>query len=146
MNNILFLNKLLFKCKKVPSPLCYFCNSADETTLHIFYTGNITERLWNELQYFVSQYLYISEITPQSALFGFFNIGNQQNNFLLINHFLLLFKYYLCRSRENEAVCFTSLELYLIKIKTIKQNISPYSSQKKEKCRKKWRVIGNILK
>ena len=146
LNNILFLNKLLFKCKKVPSPLCYFCNSADETALHIFYTGNITERLWNELQYFVSQYLYISEITPQSAFFGFFNIGNQQNNFLLINHFLLLFKYYLCMSRENGAVCFTRLELYLIKIKTIEQNISPYSSQKKEKCRKKWRVIENILK
>ena len=31
MNNILFLNKLLFKFKKVPPPLCSFCNSADET-------------------------------------------------------------------------------------------------------------------
>ena len=57
LNNILFLNKLLFKFKKVPSPLCSFCNSADETPLHIFNTCNITKRLWNELQYFVSQYL-----------------------------------------------------------------------------------------
>ena len=134
LNNILFLNKLLFKFKKVPSPLCSFCNSADETPLHIFYTCNITKRLWNELQYFVSHYLYIPEITPQSALFGFFNISNQQQNFLLINHLLLLFKYYLYMSREHGAVCFTSLKLYLIKIKTIEQNISPCNSHKKEKC------------
>ena len=94
LNNILFLNKLLFKFKKVSSRLCFFCNSADETPLHIFYTCNVTKRLWNELQYFVYQYLYI-EITPQSALLGFFNIGSQQQNFLLINHLLLIFKHYL---------------------------------------------------
>ena len=67
LNNILLLNKLLFKFKKVPSPLCSFCNCEDETPLHIFYTCNITKQLWNELQYFVSKYLYIPEITPQSA-------------------------------------------------------------------------------
>ena len=64
LNNILFLNKLLFKFKKAPLPLCSFCNSADETPLHILYTCNTTKRLWNELQYFVSQYLYIPEIIP----------------------------------------------------------------------------------
>ena len=47
-------------------------------------------------------------------------------------------------STEHGAVCFTTL--YLIKITTIEQNISPCSSHKKEKCRKKWRVIENILK
>ena len=120
LNNILLLNKLLFKFKKVPSPLCSFCNSADETSLHSFYTCNVTKRLWNELQHFVSQYLYIPEITPQRAF--------------LINHLLLLFKYYLYMSREHGAVCFTSLKLYLIKIKTIEQNISPCNSHKKEKC------------
>ena len=78
LNNILFLKKLLFTFKKVPSSLCSFCNFADKTALHIFYTCNITKPLWNELRYFVSQYLYIPEITPQSALFRFFNIGNQQ--------------------------------------------------------------------
>ena len=81
LNNILLLNKLLFKFKKVPSPL------------HIFYACNVTKRLWNADQYFVSQYLFIPEINPQSALFGFFNIGNQQQNFLLINHLLLISVY-----------------------------------------------------
>ena len=59
----------------------------------------------------------IPEITPQIALVGFFNIGNQQQNFLLINHLLQLFKHYLYMLRERRAVCFTSLKLYLMKIK-----------------------------
>ena len=37
LNNILFLNKLPFRFKKDRSPLCSFCNSANETPLHIFY-------------------------------------------------------------------------------------------------------------
>ena len=73
LNNILFLNKLLFKFEKVRSPLFSYCNSADETPVHIFYTCNITKRLWNKLTYFVSRYLYIPETTPQSALLGFLN-------------------------------------------------------------------------
>ena len=107
---------------------------------------NITKRLWNELKYFVSQYLYTPEITPQSALLGFLNLGNKQQNFLLINHLLLIFKHYLYISRECGAICFASLKLYLIKIKTIEQNVSPCSNQKKKKCRRKWSGIENILK
>ena len=47
-------------------------------------------------------------------------------------------------SREHGAVSFTSLKLYLIKIKTIEQDTSPCKKQKK-KCGRKWRVIENIL-
>ena len=84
--------------------------------------------------------------SQQSALFIFVNIGNQKQNFLLINHLLLIFKHHLHMSSENGAVCFTNLKLYLIKIKTKEQNIRPCSSQKKEKHRRKWRNIENILK
>ena len=132
LNNVLFLNKLLFKFKKVPSRVCSFYNSADETLLDIFQACNIRKQLWNKLQYFVSQYLFIPEITLQSVFLRFFNISNQQHNFLLINHLLLIFKHYLYMSSGHEAVCFTSLKLYLIKIKTIKQNTSPCSSQKRK--------------
>ena len=45
LSNILFLNKLPSKFKKVSSPL------------HIFYSSNISKRFWNQLQDFVSQNL-----------------------------------------------------------------------------------------
>ena len=35
-HNILFLNKMLFKWKKVASPLCSFCKQEDENILHLF--------------------------------------------------------------------------------------------------------------
>ena len=133
LNNILFLHKLLFMLKKVSSALRSFCNSVDETPLHIFVTCNIEKGFWNELQYFVSQYRYVPEITLQRALLGFFNIGNQQQNFLLTNNLLSIFRYFLYMLREHGAVCFNSLKLYLIKNKTIEQNISSCSSQIKEK-------------
>ena len=142
--SILFLNKLHFKFKKVTSPLSYFCDSADETLLHIFYTCNITNRLWNELQYFVSQYLYIAELHRMSSS-DFLMSAIRDKIFILINHLLLIFRHYLYMSREHGTVCFTNLKLYLIKIKTTEQNISPCSSQKNEKCRRKWRVTKNVL-
>ena len=92
--------------------------------LHIFHTCNVTKRLWKKLQYFVSQYLCIPEIALQSAHLGFVNIGNQQYNCLCINQpittnfqLLIFHLHYLYMSREHGAVCFTSLKLYLIKIK-----------------------------
>ena len=100
--------------------------------------------MWNKLQYFVSQNLCIPEITAQSALFRFFNSRNQKLKFLSIKHLLLIFKHYLYMSRAVcGAVCFTNLKMYLIKIKTIEQNISPCSSQKKEKF---WRKYVESLK
>ena len=114
LNNILFLNKLAFKFEEVPSLVHSFCLFADETPLHIFYTCNITKQLWHKFQHFVTEYLYIPEITSQYSFLGFFNIGNQQQNFLLINYLLVIFKHHLYISREHEAVCFTTLKLYLI--------------------------------
>ena len=34
LNNALYLNKILFKFRKVKFPLCSFCNSADKTIIH----------------------------------------------------------------------------------------------------------------
>ena len=37
LNDILFVNKMLFKLSKVESPLCSFCKAEDETYIHLFY-------------------------------------------------------------------------------------------------------------
>ena len=48
LNNILFLNKLLFKFKKNWSRLCSLCNFENKTLMHIFFTCNIKKQLFNE--------------------------------------------------------------------------------------------------
>ena len=50
LNNLLYLNKILFKFDKVNSPLCSFCKSAEETIIHL-----CSECLW--AQYIFSEYL-----------------------------------------------------------------------------------------
>ena len=37
LNNTPFANEMLFKLRKVESPLCSFCKAADETYIHLFY-------------------------------------------------------------------------------------------------------------
>ena len=78
LNNVLYLNKMLFKFGKSGSPLCSFCNLKDETSYHLFYECSHTISLWNQLRRFLSNSLNIPLLTPQSAIFGFIN---QKKNF-----------------------------------------------------------------
>ena len=50
LNNLLHLNQKLFKFKILSSPLCSFCNSENETPIHLFYCYNQTKSLWSKLQ------------------------------------------------------------------------------------------------
>ena len=38
LNNVLYLNNMLFRFKKVDSPLCSYCNEEEETPLHLFHS------------------------------------------------------------------------------------------------------------
>ena len=50
LNNVLYLNKMLYKFKKVDSPLCSYCNSEDKTPLNLFNFCSKTVILWNKLK------------------------------------------------------------------------------------------------
>ena len=41
LNNILCVNKMLFKFRKVESPLCSFCKAEDETYISFIGVGNL---------------------------------------------------------------------------------------------------------
>ena len=38
LNDILYLNNMLFRFKRVDSPLCSYCNEAEETPLYLDYS------------------------------------------------------------------------------------------------------------
>ena len=50
LNNVLYLNNMLFRFKKVDSPLCSYCNEEEETLLHLFHSCLKTKQLWNKLR------------------------------------------------------------------------------------------------
>ena len=105
LNNVLYLNKKLFKFRKSTSPLCPFCKLSDETVLHLFYECNITLNLWNELVLFFKNEFTLFDLTPQAAFLDFLGFLNADPKLLLIqNHLLLIFKIFIYNSRKSESL------------------------------------------
>ena len=49
LNNFLYLNEKLFKCKIVASPLCSLCKLHSESIIYLLSTCRVTLTLWNQL-------------------------------------------------------------------------------------------------
>ena len=68
--------------------LCSFCSLVEETPMHIFYSCNNTQILWERLKYYIRKNLDLLSVTSQSAILEF--TGSQSENFMIINHLLLI--------------------------------------------------------
>ena len=62
LNKVLYINEKLFKFKIVPPPLCSFCNSVDETPIHLFYSCNQTKSLWSKFQELFNSEILLPQI------------------------------------------------------------------------------------
>ena len=119
------MNKILFKLKKVESPLCSFCKTKNETYTHLFYRCRKTSILCRQLQEFFSTGLDFPSILPQSAVFGFLDDAFEHK--LLLNQTLLIFKNYLYKARVNTNLNFNILKNYLIKIRDLEVNLNSFN-------------------
>ena len=97
LHNILFLNKHLHKLKITDTAQCSFCNSADETYMHLFAKCVNTENLWTALQSWLGSTCQLPNLDPQNALLGF--PMSKSDLPLLTNHILLIFKRSLYEAR-----------------------------------------------
>ena len=111
LHNILFLNKKLYLSGKTKSPLCSYCNTNDETPIHLFCECNSTKSLWLQLNRHFHSDLKFSGLTTQTAIIGIFN--DSVSNIHLINHILLLFKLYIYKSRNKNRLNINELCLVL---------------------------------
>ena len=77
LNNVLYLNKMLFRFGKIDSPLCSFCKMIEETPLHIFYNCIKTKLHWDQLKDFISkETLSFPSLTPKSAMLGHIDLSD----------------------------------------------------------------------
>ena len=97
LHNILFLNKHLHKMKITDTAQCSFCNSADETNMHLFAKCVNTENLWSALQSWLGSTCQLPNLDPRNALLGF--PVSKSDLSLLTNYILLIFKCSLCEAR-----------------------------------------------
>ena len=139
LNNVLYLNKMLFRFRKVDFPLCSFCNEEEETPLHLFHSCLKTKQLWNKLRQYFSQFINIPHSTPQSSMLGICD-NNQHSE--QINHLLLIFKFHIYSARNTKQFNFDNLKITIKKIKNIEKELS---GSNKLKLLKKWHPIDHMI-
>ena len=134
----MYLNKILFRFKKVDSPFCSYFNE-EETPLHLFHFCLNTKHLWNKLSQYLSKIIHIPHSTQQSSMVGMFD--NSQHS-MLINYLLLIFKFYIQSGRKTKQLNFDNLKKTIKKIKELEKELS---SSNKLKLLNKWRPMDHVI-
>ena len=104
--------------------------SKDETPYHLFYECSHTISLWNQLRHFLYKSLNIPLLTRQSAIFGFIN---QKENFLIINHLLFIFRFYIYNSRSNSKLNIPMFKTIICKTRNIELGVSKTETIRNQK-------------
>ena len=139
LHNVLFVNQKLFLFRTVSSPLCSFRNREEEINLHTFYYCIFTKALWNDLKNSFEGFLQLPDLTPQSAMFGFLDINT--NVYLISNHLLLIFKFYVYKARTIKEVNFNILKRKRKKVQETEKIISKNNANKYTKYKKKLQIL-----
>ena len=138
LHNVLFLNSRLFKLNYSDSPLCSLCGNYNETVIHIFSECDVTRALWSDVVNSIDG-LNLGPLSPQSAVLGFLNNDDDDNQFIS-NFILLIFKYCVYKNRNltlNKYIILSKIKLYVRMEKLISKN--------QEKFEKKWEKLIHML-
>ena len=122
LNNILYLNQRLYHMKLADSPLCSLCRREFETIFHLFLRCESSKRLWAEIQKWSSHTITLLQLSEKIVYLGWFSSDPQTN---LINHILLLYKYFLYSRRNDRGkVNFRVFKVYIRYVVKIEESIA----------------------
>ena len=120
IHRIIATKKFLFRIKLVDNDKCAFCGINTEDLIHLFFSCTYVKKLWDELRQWL---LSLNEITTEwdasEILLGI--IGEQS----VINHLLIITKYYIYRS---------SITKTQLKFSNLKEYIKLYYKIEKQIC------------
>ena len=143
LNSLLFLKKKLYTFERTNTALCSFCNAVEETPIHIFFDCVQVKCLWERVRMKFQNDFILPSLTPQTAILGLYNETN--DNYNLLSHILLIFKYYIYISREKRILNIDILIANLIKVKKREKQIIIVTINKREAYKKEWSITDNIL-
>ena len=99
LNNIVFTNEKFFKIKMIDSPQCTFCKNEIEFLEHLFCNSEITRSFWVALRsWFMECVINLEPLSVFNVLFGILNAGE---DFVIVNHLILMAKFYIYRCKLN---------------------------------------------
>ena len=91
---------MLFKFKKVDSPLCDFCEKELETIEHLFFNCAKVSMFWDDLKVLLNSLNITIRLDIKNVLFGFLDTDNMS---ILVNYILLESKSFIYRCKLNKS-------------------------------------------
>ena len=102
LNCIVFTNEKLSRIGLVESPSCTFCQEVAESVEHLLFSCKISSDFWKHvLSWLRDNHVLVGTIDESDLILGKFDIVN---DFILINHILLLGKFYIYSRRCLNSV------------------------------------------
>ena len=96
--------------------------------------------LWTDIRNFFSHKISLPLLTLQSAVVGFLDDNNNNDN-IFINNILLMYKITLYRNRDKGSVTLTNVIKNLRTREKIERNIAGANNNKLQYHDKKWRTF-----
>ena len=131
---------MFFKFGKVISPQCSFRKLHEETVIHLFHDCVIVKRICNQLKSILWNNVNFPISTPQSDIFGFWDLHT--NEHLILNHLLLIFKIYIYNARTTGYLNLSYLLIYIKGIKDTKRKQCENDAKRRKKFNKKWKNVS----
>ena len=143
LNCLIFTNVKLNFIGVVESPNCTFCQEAAESVEHLLFSCRISSEFWKHvLSWLRDNDVHVETINESDVIFGKFDIVD---DYILINHILLLAKYYIyCRKCHNSV---PSIRGFIARARRV-FNIELHIAREKNKLLfhfQKWEKLTNAL-
>ena len=139
LNNIVFTNDKLFRFGLSHSSNCTFCNEEPESLEHLLFRCKVSSEFWKEvLSWLKDNDIVIEPFTEIGLFLGFFE---ETEDFFIINHVLLLGKYYIYVRKCHGTL--PSLRGFITKIRSV-YNIELHIARERDKLAihfKKWEKL-----
>ena len=103
-----------------------------------FHDGLIVKRILNQLKSILSNNLIFPISTPQSTIFVLWDLDT--NEYLILNHLLLIFKMYIHNARATGYLKISHLLIYIKSIRDTEKKLCENDVKRRKKI-KKWENV-----
>ena len=134
---------MLFKFKKVDSPLCNFCEKELKTIEHLFFHCTKVCTFWDDLKVVLNSLNITVRLDIKAVLFGILDTGNMST---LVNYILLESKYFIYGCELNNDSLSIRLLVAKFKKKTFEtERLIPKKNNKIHFHDKKWKPLLPLI-